>query len=300
MTPPPRSCNRSSSQVEGVGQVAGGRRRIAGRARRGQSDACSTSRLSASKTCERTLTPPMPIGRKAHLHDGQSRVAFGTTDQLFKADEYQPLVVAYRNGAAVRLSDVATVDGFRGRHPHARPRQRQTRRSRSSSSASPARTSSPRSIACAHCCRSFAAVDPCRRSTLTVVLDRTTTIRASVHDVEITLWFAIVLVILVVFVFLRNVRSTLIPSVAVPVSLIGTFGVMYLLRLQPRQPVADGPDYRHRLCRGRCHRGDRKHHAPPRRRNAPDARRRCRAPRKSALPCSPSAFRWSRCSFRSC
>ena len=60
------------------------------------------------------------------------------------------------------------------------------------------------------------------------MLDRTTTIRASVHEVERTLMISISLVILVVFVFLRNVRATLIPSVAVPVSLIGTFGVMYL------------------------------------------------------------------------
>ena len=64
---------------------------------------------------------------------------------------------------------------------------------------------------------------------LSVVMDRTATIRASVHDVQFTLLLSICLVILVVFVFLRDVRSTLIPSVAVPVSLIGTFGVMYLL-----------------------------------------------------------------------
>src|SRR6202035_4726977 len=63
----------------------------------------------------------------------------------------------------------------------------------------------------------------------TVVLDRTTTIRASVNDVERTLLISIALVIVVVFVFLRNVRATLIPGIAVPVSLIGTFAVMYLL-----------------------------------------------------------------------
>src|SRR3954470_6666106 len=63
---------------------------------------------------------------------------------------------------------------------------------------------------------------------LGVVMDRTTTIRASVHDVQLTLMLSIGLVILVVFVFLRNVRATLIPSVAVPISLVGTFGVMYL------------------------------------------------------------------------
>src|ERR1700683_5807608 len=62
----------------------------------------------------------------------------------------------------------------------------------------------------------------------TIMLDRTTTIRASVSDVERTLAISITLVILVVFLFLRNVRATLIPSVAVPVSLIGTFAVMYL------------------------------------------------------------------------
>src|SRR6266700_2953318 len=61
-----------------------------------------------------------------------------------------------------------------------------------------------------------------------VVMDRTTTIRASVHDIEITLLISVVLVILVVFVFLRTVRATIIPSIAVPLSLIGTFGVMYL------------------------------------------------------------------------
>src|ERR1700749_2682402 len=64
---------------------------------------------------------------------------------------------------------------------------------------------------------------------LGVVLDRTTTIRASVHDTELTLLLSISLVVMVVFVFLRDWRSTLIPSVAVPVSLIGTFGAMYLL-----------------------------------------------------------------------
>src|SRR5207244_10343847 len=64
---------------------------------------------------------------------------------------------------------------------------------------------------------------------LAVAMDRTPTIRASLRDVERTLMIAIALVILVVFVFLRNARATLIPSVAVPVSLIGTFGAMYLL-----------------------------------------------------------------------
>ena len=82
------------------------------------------------------------------------------------------------------------------------------------------------------------------------MLDRTTTIRASVNDVERTLTFSIILVIIVVFVFLRNGRATLIPAVAVPVSLIGTFAVMYLLRIQPGQSFVDGPDHRHRFRGG--------------------------------------------------
>ena len=65
--------------------------------------------------------------------------------------------------------------------------------------------------------------------TIDVAQDRTTTIRASVHDVEVTLVISVVLVILVVFVFLRSVWATAIPSIAVPLSLVGTFGVMYLL-----------------------------------------------------------------------
>ena len=86
---------------------------------------------------------------------------------------------------------------------------------------------------------------------LDVVMERTTTIRASLRDVERTLLISIVLVILVVFVFLRNGRATLIPSVAVPVSLIGTFGVMYLCGFSLEQPVADGADHRDRLRRRR-------------------------------------------------
>ena len=122
---------------------------------------------------------------------------------------------------------------------------------------------------------------------LNVIIDRTTTIRASVHDVEITLLISIVLVILVVFVFLRNVWATLIPSVAVPLSLIGTFGVMYLLRLQPRQSLADGAHHLHRLRRRRRHRGDRKHHALSRGGHEALRRGHERLAAKSASRCFP-------------
>ena len=71
-------------------------------------------------------------------------------------------------------------------------------------------------------------------------MDRTVTVRASVKDIEETLMISVALVILVVFVFLRTVRATIIPSIAVPLSLIGTFGVMYVLWIQSRQSVVDG------------------------------------------------------------
>ena len=90
--------------------------------------------------------------------------------------------------------------------------------------------------------------------------DLTTSIQASISDVEFELMLTVGLVVLVIFLFLRSLRATIIPSVAVPVSLVGTFGVMYPAGLQPRQPLPDGADHLHRLRRGRRHRHDRKHH----------------------------------------
>src|ERR1700758_2197843 len=149
-----------------------------------------------------------------------------TNDQISLADQYKPLIIGYHNGAAVRLSDVADVenstqnirtagylDGTRAvfiiifRQPGANIIQTVDR----------IRAQLP----------FLEAVMPKGINT-TIVLDRTTTIRASVRDVERTLIGSVVLVVLVVFVFLRSPRATLIPSVAVPVSLIGTFAVMYL------------------------------------------------------------------------
>jgi len=163
---------------------------------------------------------------KGQITDGRTTADIVANDQISHADEYKPLIVGYNQGAAVHLADVAdvidsvqnlrvagylngkravilivfrqpganiidTVDGIRAELP------------------------------------SIQASIPKGMDT-TIVLDRTTTIRASVRDVERTLVFSIILVIFVVFAFLRNGRATLIPAVAVPVSLIGTFAVMYL------------------------------------------------------------------------
>src|SRR5204863_962908 len=141
--------------------------------------------------------------------------------------DYQPLVIRYRNGAAVRLSDVADVSD-----------SLEDVRARGLANGKPAvlliifRQPGANIIETVDRVLALlpqlqAAIPP--TIALSVVVNATRTIRASVRDVEITLLISISLVILVVFVFLRDLRSTLIPSVAVPVSLIGTFGVMYLL-----------------------------------------------------------------------
>ena len=145
---------------------------------------------------------------------------------MLKADDYKPLVVAYRNGAAIQLSDVATVqDGV------ANIRTAGFLNGKPSIPLIIMRTPGANIIETVE--RIKAALPSLKASipagmNCQVVLDRTTTIRASVSEIEHTLLISIALVILVVFVFLRSPRATLIPAIVVPVALIGTFGVMYL------------------------------------------------------------------------
>src|SRR5579871_2585061 len=159
--------------------------------------------------------------------DGPTRAStINANDQLKSAAEYHDIVVAYRNGSPVRLSDVAElVDSSEntklGAWMNAEPSvilniQRQPGANviavvDTITQLLPAlETALP------------AAID------VHVLTDRTTTIRASVHDVEFELVLAVILVVLVIFVFLRNVAATVIPSLSVPLSIVGTFAVMYL------------------------------------------------------------------------
>jgi multidrug efflux pump len=163
---------------------------------------------------------------KGQLSDERTTADILANDQLLSAKEYEPLIVAYRNGAAVRLSDIASVrdsvENIRAagylngkpaiplvifRQPGANIIQTVDRVKAALPSL---KASVPAAI------------------NMQIVLDRTQTIRASVFEVERTLVIAVLLVVLVVFIFLRNGRATLIPAVVVPTSLIGTFGVMYL------------------------------------------------------------------------
>jgi multidrug efflux pump len=148
-------------------------------------------------------------------------------DQIFKADDYKKIIVATNGSGVVRLQDVATVED-----------SVEDIRNTGVANGKPAvlmivfRQPGANIIEAVDHVKELlpelqASIPAAIK--LEVALDRTTTIRASVADIQITLMISIVLVIFVVFVFLRNLRATLIPSVAVPLSLIGTFGVMYLL-----------------------------------------------------------------------
>ncbi len=164
---------------------------------------------------------------KGDLAGDSTTWSITTTDQLMTAADYQPLILRYRQGSAVRLSDVARVTD-----------SVENVRNAGLSNGVPAiivpifRQPDANIIETVDRVRAIlpqlqAALPPAME--LKVLIDATRTIRASVKDVQLAMTISIALVILVVFVFLRSVRSTLIPSVAVPISLIGTFGVMYLL-----------------------------------------------------------------------
>ncbi len=164
---------------------------------------------------------------RGQLSDARTTADILDNDQISKAKEYKPLIVGYHNGQAIRLTDVAEVTDAA-----------QNIRNAGYLNGVPSvtvmifRQPGANIIATNQLIRSqlpfLQTVLPQGIKT-TVVLDRTTTIKASVNNVEQTLILSVILVILVVFLFLRNWRATLIPSVAVPVSLIGTFAVMYLL-----------------------------------------------------------------------
>jgi hydrophobe/amphiphile efflux-1 (HAE1) family protein len=213
------------SQVRGVGQVTvGGGQQPAVRI---QVDPAALAGLGLSLEDVRAVVSKQTVNEpKGSLSGLDQMNSVGANDQLLTAAGYAPLVIGYNNGAAVRLSDVAKVfddvennraaawtDGHRSilvivrRQPDANIIEVTER----VKALVPSLASS---------------ISPAIK--IQVAMDRTQTIRASVRDVEHTLVLSVFLVILVVFVFLRSVRATAIPSVAVPLSIVGTFGFMYL------------------------------------------------------------------------
>ncbi len=214
------------SQIQGVGQVSVG----------GGSLPSVRVEVDPVKLQSRGLTmdsvqsvlslqnADMPRGRLANSSVTADII---TNDQITQADQYKPLVIGYNNGAAIHLSDVADVID-----------STQNLRAAGYSNGIPSvtiiiyRQPGANIIETVDRIRAqmpfLEAILP-QGITTSIILDRTTTIRASVDDVERTLILAVILVVLVVFFFLRNARATIVPSVAVPVSLIGTFAVMYLV-----------------------------------------------------------------------
>ncbi len=163
---------------------------------------------------------------KGELSGPRNAYQLSTTDQLFKAKQYKPLVVAYANGAEVRISDLGDVtdgtenirnDGGWNNMPSISIMVQRQPNANIIDTTDRIKAMIP---------QLQASLPPAIH--LAVPMDRTVTIRASVHDVEISMLISVCLVVLVVFVFLRSGWATFIPSVAVPISLLGTFGLMYL------------------------------------------------------------------------
>jgi multidrug efflux pump len=214
------------SQVRGVGQVvAGGSSAPAVRI-----DVNPTQINSYGLQLEniRTAVAAQTVNlAKGSFSDSNRTWLIQANDQLTHAADYRPIIVSYHSPAGVKLSDVASVTD-----------SVQTVRSLGLANGKRSALLIIFRQPGANIIETVDAVKAAlpqlkasvnRAIDMTVTLDQTTTIRASVKDVERTLVISICLVILVVFLFLRNIRATLIPSVAVPVSLIGTCGVMYLL-----------------------------------------------------------------------
>ncbi len=213
------------AQVEGVGQVfTWGSSRPAVRVEVNPNQLNSYG--ISLETVRKSLQGANANLAKGSVSDSARSWSVSDTDQLFKAYEYQPLIVAGHVGAPVRLRDVAEVIdsvedsrnmGLFGGKPSVllaifrQPGANMIETVDRITALLP---------------RLRASVSPSLQ--LSVAVDRTTTIRASVHDVEVALLISIILVVFVVFAFLRNTWATIIPSVSVPLSLIGTFGVMYL------------------------------------------------------------------------
>ena len=213
------------SQIQGVGQVV-----VGGGALPSVRVDANPAQLASYGLTLANLQSALSLQNsdlaKGQISDGNVSADILANDQISHAADYKPLVVGYKNGAAVHLSDVALVTDS-----VANIRAAGYLNGKRAVTVIIFRQPGANIIGTVDRIRQqlpfIQATIPFGIDT-TIVLDRTTTIRASVSDVERTLLISIGLVIVVVFVFLRNGRATLIPAVAVPVSLIGTFAVMYL------------------------------------------------------------------------
>jgi multidrug efflux pump len=214
------------SQISGVGQVTVGGSSLPGV--RIELNPTALNKYGVGLEQVRTVLGGANANTpKGHFSDGRRMWEVGANDQIFKASDYEPLVIGYNNGSAVRVSDVGEADdsvedlrnsGYANGKPSVLVIIYRQPGANVISTVDRIRAVLPQ----------IESAIP-RLIDTKVAMDQTVTIRASVQDTEKTLIISVFLVILVVFVFLRNGRATFIPSVAVPVSLVGTFGVMYML-----------------------------------------------------------------------
>ncbi len=214
------------SQLSGVGlvSISGGQRPAV----RVQANPTALASYGLSLEDLRTALGNANVDQAKGTFDGKNQAfTIGANDQLLSSEGYRSIIIAFRNGAPVRLSDVATAtDGT------------ENVRQAAWANRDPAVILNIQRQPGANI---ISVVDRVKRILpqlqaalpasvqVNILTDRTTTIRASVADVQFTLMLTIFLVVLVIFLFLRSMRATVIPSIAVPLSIIGTFGVMYLL-----------------------------------------------------------------------
>ncbi len=214
------------SQVDGVGQVI-----VGGSSLPGVRVELNPTQLNSYGIGLNTVANALNAANvnipKGQISSSQKTSEITADDQLLKAYQYRPLIIAYRNGNPVRLSDVAQVTD-----------SVENIRTAGFSNGKPAvlivifKTPGANVIQTVN--QLYKLMPVFRASVpsavkMNIVMDRSTTIRSSLHDVELTLVIAMILVILVAYMFLGSVRAMLVPAVAVPLSLLGTFGVMYLL-----------------------------------------------------------------------
>jgi len=214
------------SQVPGVGlvNISGGQRPAV----RVQANPVALASYGLSLEDLRTALSQANVDQaKGNLDGPHQAWTIGANDQLISGAQYRPIIIAYRNGAPVRLADVATVvDSAEN------VKQAAWVNTTPSVLLNIQRQPGTNIIGVVN---SIEQILPQLKATLpaavdlSIVSDRTTTIRASVSDVEFELLLTVGLVVLVIFLFLRNLSATIIPGIAVPLSLVGTFGVMYLL-----------------------------------------------------------------------
>ena len=213
------------SQVEGVGliSIAGGQRPAV----RIQANPQALASLGLSLEDVRTAIVAANVNQAKGSFDGSQRAStIDANDQLKSAAEYQELILAWKNGNPVRLKDVTQIvdeaenlrlAAWSGRTPGVILNVQRQPGANVIQTVDRIKALLPKLQASLP-----ASVD------VQVIADRTTTIRASVRDTEVELLLAVALVVMVIFLFLRSASATLIPSVAVPLSLLGTFGVIYL------------------------------------------------------------------------